>query len=137
MDQKYFAVVAKVIDDYTVVINKGRKSGVKENGRYNIIELGDDIIDPITNEVLEKLEIVKGVVEPIHIQDDISTLVSCKYHTTPDRKEIKITSPSPLMKKFGLLYNIEDDKTETITPGEKKLMRLADVKVGDYLVLVK
>jgi len=135
MDQKYFAVVAKVIDDYKIVINKGSTSGVKENALYNVIELGDDIIDPDTKEVLEKLEIVKGIVKPIHIQENITTLVSCKYQTAPDRKEIKITSVSPLMKKWGFMSH--DDKTETITPGEKKLMKLDDVKVGDYLALIR
>jgi len=55
--------VAKIIDEYTVVINKGSDNGVEENMRFIIYEKGKEIIDPDSKESLGYFEYVKGKVK--------------------------------------------------------------------------
>ncbi len=72
--------IVKVLDDYTVVMNAGSNQGIVEGQRYLIFELSDEeIIDPDTNKSLGFLEIVKGTGIVTHVQDNMSTLESCKH----------------------------------------------------------
>lgn len=61
---------------YEIIINKGAEDGIKSGQRFLIYEIGNEIIDPDTNESLGFLEIVKGVGEVKHIQSKMTTLRS-------------------------------------------------------------
>jgi hypothetical protein len=76
MAEPQLARVVKVIDPYTVVINKGRKDGVHWQNSFLVFELGEELTDPETGEDLGKLEIVKGQGEVKHLQDTITTVRS-------------------------------------------------------------
>ena len=76
-------VVAKIIDEYTLVLNKGLNDGIEEEQNFLIYELSeDDIIDPITNKSLGKLEIIKGSGSVIHLQDKMCVIRSSKFQTS-------------------------------------------------------
>lgn len=78
--EEIIAMVAKVIDPYTLVINKGSKDGVQMYQDFLIYEESvDEIIDPETNDILEKLEIIKGEGSVTHLQEKISTIKSSKF----------------------------------------------------------
>ena len=52
-------LVAQVIDNYTLILNKGLNDGIKENQKYLVYKLGDIIIDPETQEDLGRWEIIE------------------------------------------------------------------------------
>ncbi len=68
--------VAKILDDYRVVINVGRLDGIREGSGVIIFEIGEEILDPITGENLGKLEIIKGTGTVTHVQEKIATVES-------------------------------------------------------------
>jgi hypothetical protein len=68
--------VAAIIDDFTIVINRGKRDGVEEGGYFVIFKLGEEIHDSETGESLGIFEIVKARVEVIHVQEKMST---CQY----------------------------------------------------------
>jgi hypothetical protein len=71
------ATVAEVIDDFTVVINRGRKHGVNKGQNFLIYKLSEtQIQDPITLENLGFLEMVVGTGDVINVQESISTIKS-------------------------------------------------------------
>ena len=73
----FLATVAKIIDPYTLVINKGSMDGIKMDQEFLIYEESkEDIIDPVTKESLGKLEIVKGTGEVVHLQKRMATIES-------------------------------------------------------------
>ena len=80
----YPAKVAKVIDEYQIVINKGKNHEIKKGDRFLIYRLDEEINDPDTGESLGVLELIIGKGEVIHVQDSMSTLKST------DKKNIKI-----------------------------------------------
>ncbi|ELC8386010.1 hypothetical protein [Clostridium perfringens] len=76
-------VVAQILDEYTLVLNKGANDGIKKEQQFLIYELSEnDIIDPITKKSLGKLEIIKGTGIVTHLQDKICTIHSSNYQTS-------------------------------------------------------
>jgi hypothetical protein len=75
------ALVIKVIDDYTVVINRGSQDGITWNDRFVIYQEDEEMIDPITGDSLGKLQLTKGTAKVQSIQEKMSVIVSDKYRT--------------------------------------------------------
>lgn len=83
INQKFPAVVANVINDYKVVINRGSEHDIRLGQRFLIYNLSDEeIVDPLTKEPLGYLEIVKGTGKVIHLQEKMATIESDKTEMT-------------------------------------------------------
>ncbi len=61
--------VAEIIDEYSLVINKGEIDGVSSGMEFIVYLEGETIIDPETNDDLGYLEIVKARLKVTHIQE--------------------------------------------------------------------
>lgn len=69
--------VARVIDPYRIVINKGSGDGIEKGQRFLVYSVStDEIKDPETGESLGNLEIVKGTGVVTHVQEKIATIES-------------------------------------------------------------
>lgn len=113
--------VAKVIDDFTIVINIGSRDDIKLGQRFLIYEVSDEeILDPDTKESLGYLEIVKGTGKVTHVQFKLSTLESCMYESSPTKKVQK-----------NPFYGVLSEYTE-ITEGDKTQLPFKEVCVGDF-----
>jgi hypothetical protein len=74
------ASVAQVIDNYKLVINRGKKNGIREGQRMLVYRLSDEkIVDPDTGRLLGYLELVRGTGRIISIQEKMSILESDSY----------------------------------------------------------
>ncbi len=87
--------IAKVIDRYTLVLNKGEKDGIKVGQRFLIYSIGDEIIDPDTKESLGNLEIVKGTGRVTNLQDKMATIGS-DMKSSPSRTVRRVKEGDPL-----------------------------------------
>ncbi|TDV98037.1 hypothetical protein BDK62_10469 [Halomonas alkaliantarctica] len=105
------AVVAKVINDYEVVINKGLIHGVKINDKYLIFGIGDDIIDPDTKENLGKLEVSRGTGRVVYVQEKIATIRSDAKEKGKVVRKSKRPNPHSL---YSLARSLREDDTEEI-----------------------
>jgi len=76
MGSEPFAKVIKVINEYEVVINKGADDNIKDDNIFLVYNLGDELIDPDTNESLGRLELICGKAKVKHIQPKFTTLIS-------------------------------------------------------------
>lgn len=66
--------VAKILDEYSIVINVGRNNGVTRDMVFAVFtQSEDEIKDPDSSEVLGKLENIKDYVSAVHVQDKFST----------------------------------------------------------------
>lgn len=71
------ALVAEVLDEKTVVINRGSAHGVKEGQRFLLYKLsGKQIIDPKTKESLGELEVLKGIGRVTQVQERMAKVES-------------------------------------------------------------
>jgi hypothetical protein len=106
--------VARIFSPRHVALSAGAKDGVKEGMVFVIYSLGDTIFDPRTGESLGELEIVKGRVKVIDVQDKVSQATTLsrtasemvnpfekvfpfaprrEYYSTQD--ELKVDIPQP------------------------------------------
>lgn len=142
------AKIAEILDQYRVVINRGRLDGVRNSMRFYVYDEGKEIKDPDTGEVLEKEEILKAYLKVIHVQDKISILES-------DETE-KITTVPPSFSSFlgtlstGLnlpvtrevmkslpVNNKQLETTEGSDANEMENRRDKKIKVGDLVKQVQ
>jgi hypothetical protein len=132
MSERYFGKVVHVSDKFSVVINAGAEQDVKVGMKFLVVGLGDLIRDPDTGEELERLEIVRGRAEVVHVQPKLSTLRSIEVDRQPDTREIKkVTSRST---GIAALIGPQDVVTESITPSEPVLLEFRGTKVGDLVI---
>ncbi len=132
MKVRYLGKIASIINDYTVVINKGAEHGVSVGQNFMIVKLGDTIVDPETNQDLEPLEIVRGHVIVTHVQRKIATLESCDYLKDDDTREIKKLSSHAGL--FLPTLGSRETIAETIIPGKRHVKALEGVEIGDFIV---
>ena len=66
-------LVARILNDESVVINRGSAHGVKEGMRFAIFTELDEVKDPETGESIGKLELVKARVVAMHVQENMAT----------------------------------------------------------------
>ncbi|MGK7963037.1 hypothetical protein [Crocosphaera sp.] len=113
------ATVAKVIDEYKIVINRGSEHGIREGQRMLVYHIsGEDIKDPDTGESLGFLELVRGTGKIIFIQDKLSILESDKQKIVP------------------ISYNYPSSSSNTFTEKtihEKHTIPFENPKVGDQV----
>lgn len=68
--------VARILSPTRLVLAGGAKQGISEGMEFIIYELSDPIFDPETKESLGELELHKGRVKVIHVQENLSTAMT-------------------------------------------------------------
>lgn len=110
-------LVAKLISLGEIVINKGSKDGIKPEMEFIVYRLGEEVFDPVTKKSLGNLEFPKGGFRILHIQENITTLVSKKK--IPNHMLFTINLMNEQDKELSLL--------QTISVGDKvKITNLVD-----------
>ena len=90
----YPAEVAKVINEYKLVINRGSIDNVKLDQKFLVYSISDEeVFDPTTKESLGYLEIPKGTGKVIHIQERMATLETDMVETDPIKKLSALSGP--------------------------------------------
>ncbi len=84
------ARVAQILDEYSVILDKGAKDGVKRGMRFVIFGEGGELTDT-EGKSLGILEIPKGEVSIIHVMEHMSI---------GESKEVKTTSLIPAYTTF-------------------------------------
>lgn len=96
------ARVAHLLDQYTFVINRGSKHGVKVGQNFLIFRLGENISDPESGEDLGILELVRGRARVTHVQEQMSTLESTDVENIPGTvKKIRRNAMTGIMALTG------------------------------------
>jgi hypothetical protein len=65
--------IAQILSPKRFVLAAGSEQGVRERMEFIIYELSDPIFDPETQEPLGRLELHKGRITVIHVQEKLST----------------------------------------------------------------
>ncbi|MFQ5861891.1 MAG: hypothetical protein ACE5IC_02110 [Candidatus Brocadiales bacterium] len=125
--------IAKILDEYNVVINVGRKQGVCEGMPFVIFITGEDEVkDPDTGEGLGRLETVKGYVSAAHVQDRVSI---CTVHPLTKggvEGEVKVQTLSGAMMAESLGYRSGGEQRLNVNPSQVSgLARGGPISIGD------
>ena len=68
--------VVKIVDEYLIVINYGLRNHASEGDILEIINIGEEVIDPDTSESLGTLDMIKGRVKVKNVYDYMSLCIS-------------------------------------------------------------
>ena len=113
--------ITKIVSQYQVIVNAGYSDGVKKDMKFIIYDKGEEIIDPDTKKSLGKVEIVKARIEPIHIQENFTTMETYEQETTSIRKMLLSSQHAYRQKPLPLSYE----------PSGKSSIRA--VQIGDLV----
>lgn len=132
------AIVAKVIDKNTLVINKGEIDGIRESQRMLVYcNSNEEIKDPNTGESLGYLEVVRGTGKIIRVQEKISTLESDKVSIKPESKLNSLSSLGNNLDKKMNIQKIQKEIQDSFNKLEellkKDLSGFDDPQVGDLV----
>ena len=72
--------IAKILDEFNIIVNKGRADGVAEGMRFVVYAEVDEVTDPETGESLGNWELIKGRLAASHVQDKMTV---CSAETRP------------------------------------------------------
>ncbi|MDD1133181.1 FlgT C-terminal domain-containing protein [Pseudomonas shahriarae] len=84
------AKIAKVLDEFRVVINIGSVDGVKPGQKFRIYKIGEEILDPDTGEGLGRIEHIKGFGEVLHVQERMATLQTTEKYEVQRRNGLAV-----------------------------------------------
>jgi len=125
-NKNFPATIVKVIDNYTVAINRGKADKIYVGDEFLIYGLSDEkMIDPETEEDLGFLEIFKGNGKVINVQDRLALIKSIEKKKS--RKEIIEEKSNPFSSPF--LYSKEPTKKIVEFPEEN--LPFKNPKEGD------
>lgn len=113
--------VAKVIDEYRVVINRGADDGVRPGRKYVLFSIGEEVSDPDSGVSLGRLEILKGLGEVIHVQSKMATLRSAEKVRVPQK-----------VRKIRSLYGLIQPPIEEVEPDLVVDKEFDEPSVGDF-----
>lgn len=115
----YPALVAKVNDEYTLVINRGSEHGVTKGDHFLVYYVDpEELTDPETGESLGNLEIIRGTGTATHVQPKMTTI---KSNRVVSRGRI-------IRRQTGILASLSG---EVVEEPEKEAMPFDDPNVGD------
>ena len=66
--------VVLIVDDRTIVINRGYRDGVRHGMRFAVVAPLDEVTDPDTGESLGRWEGVKARLVAVHVQERLAVL---------------------------------------------------------------
>ncbi len=89
--------IAKIVDEQTVVINRGSEAGVRDGMKFAIFSGGDAVTDPDTGESLGTWEVVKGCVKTTHVQEKLSVCAVIETEQTAEQKKPPKTLSSAMV----------------------------------------
>lgn len=115
--------VLKVVSRYKVLISLGRKNGVHRGMKFIVYEEGEMIYEPKTGKPVEKLELVKGTVEIIHVQEKMSVAESSAVER---RVYTPLPYPTPSRPQTVKVK-------ERLTPQAIPEPKIPPVKAGDLV----
>jgi hypothetical protein len=119
-------IIGRIIDiknSYTVVINKGYADGVEEDMRFIVYELGEELKDPETSELLGNMEYVKAKVKIDYVGDKFSIAKSYETYTVSPLSAFAALGPREELKELPLSQEIKTKLSEnrrdlTVKPGD-------------------
>ncbi len=141
--EKIEGKVAKILDEYSIVINVGRNSGVVDGMVFAIfVQSDEEIKDPDSGEVLGKLENIKEHVFVSHVQDRFSTCVagvketSCEEHESHNAQTLSGAMMAESMTaRPG--NKISSEKLNVNTSQITGVPQLESISVGDMVRAVE
>ena len=142
--EKIEGKVAKILDEYSIVINIGRNHGVVDGMVFAVfIQSDEEVKDPDSSEVLGKLENIKEHVFVAHVQDKFSTCVAgekgspCEEHESHGAQTLSGAMMAESMPGSSGSNKLSSERLNVNTSQISGIPQLGPISVGDMVRAVE
>ncbi len=142
--EKIEGKVARILDEYSIVINVGRNNGVVNGMVFAVfVQSNEEVKDPDSGEVLGKLENIKEHVFVAHVQDKFSTCVAgekdapCGEHESHEAQTLSGAMMAESMTARPGNSRISNEKLNVNTSEITGVPQLGPISVGDMVRAVE
>ena len=141
--EKIEGKVAKILDEYSIVINIGRNHGVVDGMVFAVfIQSDEEVKDPDSSEVLGKLEHIKEHVFVAHVQDKFSTCVAGEKDTSCEHESHGAQTLSGAMMAESMpgssgSNKLSSERLNVNTSQISGIPQLGPISVGDMVRAVE
>ncbi|SIT91479.1 hypothetical protein [Edaphobacillus lindanitolerans] len=132
MTEKTTFKVAKILDEYTLIINGGSADNVHVDDTFNILDKdGSPVKDPDTDEIIGHLDLIKGTVVVTLVQERMSVC------TSPERVNYKFMANLNILKG-NFTYSEKERLNVDLDQLTGELGKSEEpIRVGDPAKLIK
>jgi hypothetical protein len=142
--EKIEGKVAKILDEYSIVINIGRNNGVVNGMLFAVfVQSDEEVKDPDSGEALGKLEHIKEHVFVAHVQDKFSTCVAgekespCGEHESHGAQTLSGAMMAESMTARPENSKLSNEKLNVNTSQITGVPQLGPISVGDMVRAVE
>ncbi len=142
--EKIEGKVAKILDEYSIVINVGRNNGVVSGMVFAVfVQSDEEVKDPGSGETLGKLENIKEHVIAAHVQDKFSTCVAgekegpCGEHESREAQTLSGAMMVESMTGRPGNSKLSNEKLNVNTSQIAGVPHLGPISVGDMVRAVE
>ncbi len=142
--EKIEGKVAKILDEYSIVINVGRDNGVVNGMVFAVfVQSDEEVKDPDSGETLGKLENIKEHVFVAHVQDKFSTCVAgekevpCGEHESQGVQTLSGAMMAESMTGSHGNNKLSNEKLNVNTSQISGIPQLGPISVGDMVRAVE
>ena len=142
--EKIEGKVAKILDEYSIVINIGRNNGVVNGMVFAVfVQSDEEVKDPDSGEALGKLENIKEHVFVANVQDKFSTCVAgekdapCGEHESHEAQTLSGAMMAESMTARPGNSRISNEKLNVNTSEITGVPQLGPISVGDMVRAVE
>jgi hypothetical protein len=142
--EKIEGKVARILDEYSIVINVGRNNGVVNGMVFAVfVQSNEEVKDPDSGEVLGKMENIKEHVFVAHVQDKFSTCVAgekdapCGEHESHEAQTLSGAMMAESMTARPGNSRISNEKLNVNTSEITGVPQLGPISVGDMVRAVE
>lgn len=93
--------IVRIIDEYTLIINLGIKDGIEEDDVVRVVERGDQIIDPESEEKLGYLDFEKESLSVVTAYFSFSKVQKLSHQSTSGYASVYATALRQITKSVG------------------------------------
>lgn len=126
----YFNVI-EIVNEKTIIVDCGRIAGVEGGDKLRILERGEKVYNPTTEENLGSLDLIKTTVEIVSLYEKFSL---CQRI---NRDQTMNTMLNPLSNFQKNLVRIEQINVDTESTTNRKIRTSSPIKVGDIAELME
>ena len=142
--EKIEGKVARILDEYSIVINIGRNNGVVNGMVFAVfVQSDEEVKDPDSGEALGKLENIKEHVFVAHVQDKFSTCVAgekdapCGEHESHGAQTLSGAMMAESMTARPGNSRISNEKMNVNTSQISGIPQLGPISIGDMVRAVE
>jgi hypothetical protein len=127
-----YGKVLRIFDETSLLVNMGKKDGLKRGDKLVVIEKGEEIKDPDSGESLGEIEIAKAELIAADVQERLTILRTETEKVSTVNLPLSTRMVQDSVKGGGFQSKM------VVTPGEMSgVPTLTPVRVGDIVRLVE